>query len=248
MMATGTYAVFRRELQGYFTSPLAPVFAIAFISLSGLFAFYFGAFFERGQADLEPFFTFHPWLFLFLAPAISMRLWADEHNHGTIELLLTLPIPPVQAVLGKFLAAWCFMCLVIALTAPMWATVNYLGNPDNGVIFTGYLASMLMAGAFLAVGSCISAANNNQITAFILTVVVCLVLLLAGFPMVLDFFREWAPQAIVDAIAGLSFLTHYESLSRGVVRLNDLVYFLLTIGCFLYATVILLDLQRGNNG
>lgn len=236
----------RRELAGYFATPLAYVFIVIFLALTGAFTFYLGGFYERGQADLAPFFNFHPWLYLFLVPAISMRLWSEERKSGSIELLMTLPVTMWQAVLGKFLAAWAFTAVALALTFPIWITVNYLGNPDNGVIVAGYLGSLLMAGAFLAIGSCISAANRNQVVAFIVTVAICFVFLLAGFPLVLDFFSGWAPQAVVDTIAGLSFLTHFASISKGVLDLRDILYFLLVIGTWLYATAVVIDLKKAD--
>ncbi|QXP92507.1 ABC transporter permease subunit [Methylococcus capsulatus] len=238
--------LFQRELRSYFATPVAYVFIVIFLLLSGAFTFYLGRFYERGQADLEPFFQFHPWLYLFLVPAVAMRLWADERKSGTIELLLTLPVTMGQAVLAKFLAAWSFVALALALTFPIWITVNYLGDPDNGVIVTGYLGSLLMAGAYLAIGACLSAATRSQVVAFILSVVVCFLFLLAGFPLVLDLFRAIAPQSLVDAIAGLSFLSHFNGISRGVIDLRDLIYFLLTIGFWLYANAIVIDLKKAD--
>jgi ABC-2 type transport system permease protein len=238
--------VFRRELRSYFVTPVAYVFIVIFLILSGAFTFYLGNFYERGQADLQPFFTFHPWLYLFLVPAVSMRLWSEERKSGTIELLLTLPLTMWQAVVGKFLAAWAFIAIALVLTFPVWITVNYLGDPDNGVILAGYVGSLLMAGAFLAIGSCLSAATRNQVVAFILTVVLCFLLLLAGFPMVLDFFRSWAPQGLVDAIAGLSFLTHFASIGKGVLDLRDIIYFVLMIGVWLYASAVVIDLKKAD--
>lgn len=239
-------AVFRRELASYFATPLAYVFVVIFLVLAGAFTFYLGSFYERGQADLASFFNFHPWLYLFLVPAVAMRLWAEERRSGSIELLLTLPVRPGAAVVAKFLAAWAFVGIALALTFPIWITVNWLGDPDNGAIVAGYLGSLLMAGAFLAIGSCLSAATRSQVIAFILTVVVCFLLLLAGFPLVLDVFRAWAPAALVDAIASLSFLTHFESLSKGVVDLRDLLYFAMTIGAWLYATTLVLEMKKAD--
>jgi ABC-2 type transport system permease protein len=233
-----------RELRAYFATPLAYVFLVIFLVLTGWFTFYMGGFYERGQADLAPFFNFHPWLYLFLIPAIAMRLWAEERKSGSIELLMTLPVTMAQAVLGKFLAAWCFIAVSLALTFPIWITVNYLGDPDNGVILAAYIGSLLMAGAFLAIGACISAANKNQVVAFIITLVVCFAFLLSGFPGVLDFFSGWAPQVIVDAVAELSFLTHFNSISKGVLDLRDILYFLLVISAWLYANAIVLDLNK----
>jgi ABC-2 type transport system permease protein len=238
--------VFRRELASYFATPVAYVFIVIFLLLAGWFTFYLGGFFERGQADLVPFFSFHPWLYLFLIPAVAMRLWAEERKSGSIELLLTLPITMLQAVLGKFLAAWAFVGIALALTFPLWITVNYLGDPDNGAILAGYLGSLLMAGAFLAIGSCISAATRNQVVAFILTVVVCLVLLLAGLPMVLNVLGVVLPQFLVDAIASLSFLTHFQAIGKGVIDLRDLLYFGLMIGFWLYANAVVIDLKKAD--
>lgn len=240
------WAVCRRELLSYFATPVAYVFIVIFLVLASTFTFYLGNFYERGQADLSPFFTFHPWLYLFLVPALSMRLWAEERKSGSIELLVTLPLELWEAVLGKFLAAWAFTLLAIALTFPLWITVNYLGAPDNGAIFAAYIGSGLMAGGFLAAGSCISATTKNQVVAFILAVVASFLLLLAGFPLVLDVFSGWAPQALVDAIASLSFLTHFQSISRGVIDLRDLVYFALLIAACLYANTIVLAITRGD--
>lgn len=239
-------ALFRRELRSYFATPVAYVFIVIFLVLMGTFTFYLGGFYERGQADLRPFFNFHPWLYLFLVPAISMRLWAEERKSGSIELLMTLPITPWQAVLGKFLAAWAFTGIALALTFPIWITVNYLGEPDNGAIFTGYIGSFLMAGGFLAIGACVSAFTRNQVIAFVISVVVCFGFLLSGFPLVLDVFSGWLPQFVVDGIASLSFLTHFANISRGVIDFRDLVYFGLVIGTFLYANTIVLQWKQAD--
>jgi ABC-2 type transport system permease protein len=216
------------------------VFIVIFLVLMGAFTFYLGNFYERGQADLGPFFIFHPWLYLLLVPAIAMRLWAEERKTGSIELLMTLPITPWQAVLGKYLAAWAFTGVALLLTFPIWITVNYLGDPDNGAIVAAYIGSFLMAGGFLAIGACLSATTRNQVIAFVITIVVCFVFLASGFPMVLDFFTSWAPQILVDGIASLSFLTHFESISKGVIDLRDLIYFGFLILAFLYANTIVL--------
>ncbi len=236
--------IMRRELSGYFATPLAYIFILIFLVLANWFTFYLGGLFERGQADLNPFFNFHPWLYLFLIPALSMRLWAEERKSGSIELLMTLPVTLWQAVLGKFLAAWLFAAIALALTFPLWITVNYLGAPDNGAILAAYVGSLLLAAGFLAIGSCMSAVTRNQVVAFILGVVVCFVFLLAGFPMVLDAFRGWAPQTLVDGIASLSFLTHYESIAKGVIDFRDLLYFGMLIAYFLLATVVVLDVRK----
>jgi ABC-2 type transport system permease protein len=238
--------VARRELSGYFATPVAYVFLVIFLVMTGIFTFYLGNFYERGIADLDPFFRFHPWLYLFLVPAISMRLWAEERRSGTIELLLTLPLTTTQAVLGKYLAAWLFLGLALVLTLPMWITVNYLGEPDNGVVLSGYLGSWLMAGAFLAIGSCLSALTRNQVVAFILSVVVCFLFLLSGLPMVMNLFNAWAPQFVLDGIANLSFLKHFADISKGVIDLRDLVYFVLVVGCWLTANVIVLEMKKAD--
>ncbi len=239
-------ALFRRELQSYFATPVAYVFIVIFLVLMGTFTFYLGGFYERGQADLRAFFNFHPWLYLFLVPAIAMRLWAEERKTGSIEMLMTLPVTPWQAVLGKYLAAWAFTAIALFGTLPIWLTVNYLGDPDNGVIFAAYCGSLLMAGGFLAIGACISALTRNQVIAFVLSVVVCFGFLLSGFPLVLDLFAGWAPQVLVDGIASLSFLTHFSNISRGVIDLRDLVYFGLLIGAFLYANTIVLQWKQAD--
>ncbi len=238
--------VLRRELASYFVTPVAYVFVVIFLIMSAAFTFYMGGFYEREIADLEPFFRFHPWLYLFLVPAIGMRLWAEERKSGTVELLLTLPITPTEAVVGKFLAAWFFIGLALLLTFPIWITVNILGNPDNGVIVAAYIGSWLMAGGFLAISACLSAATRNQVVAFILSVVVCFLFLLSGLPMVLDLFRGWLPQAMIDGIANLSFLVHFSSISRGVLDLRDLLYFGLVIGFWLMANQIVLELKKAD--
>ena len=239
-------ALFTRELRSYFATPVAYVFIVIYLVLMGTFTFYLGQFFERGQADLSSFFNFHPWLYLFLVPAISMRLWAEERKTGSIELLMTMPITAWQAVLGKYLAAWAFTGIALALTFPVWITVNYLGDPDNGAILAGYVGSMLMAGGFLAIGACLSATTRNQVIAFVITIVVCFGFLLSGFPMVLDLFSGWAPQALVDGIASMSFLTHFANISKGVIDFRDLVYFGLLIGAFLYANTIVLQWKQAD--
>ncbi|MGY6517906.1 MAG: ABC transporter permease subunit [Lysobacteraceae bacterium] len=237
-------AVFRRELASYFATPVAYVFIVIFLLLAGIVTFYLGGWFERGQADLQPFFAFHPWLYLFLVPAVSMRMWAEERRGGTIELLLTLPVTVGQAVWAKFLAAWLFIGIALALTFPLWITVNWLGDPDNGVIAAGYLGSLLLAGAFLAVGSCLSALTRNQVVSFVLTVMVGFVLLLAGFPIVLDFVAAVAPAGVVDAVARMGFLTHFAAISRGVLNLRDVLFFLASIGFWLYACTLVVEMRK----
>lgn len=237
-------AIFKRELGGYFTTPIAYVFAAIFVFLSGVFAFYLGNFFERGQADLQSFFQFHPWLYLFLIPALAMRLWAEERRSGTIELLMTLPVSMGQAVIGKFLATWAFSGLALALTFPMWITVNVLGEPDNGVILASYVGSLLMAGAFLAIGACVSALTRNQVIAFVVSAVICLAFVLAGYPLVLDLVAAVAPEVLVETIAGFSFLAHFDAISKGVIDLRDLVYFVTLIVFWLFANAVFIDLRK----
>jgi len=236
--------IFKRELTSYFLAPQAFVFVIIFLMLSGFFTFEMGNFYFRGQADLEPFFSYHPWLYLFLVPAMAMRVWSEEHKSGSIELLLTLPLTVGDAVLGKFLAAWVFTGVALALTFPIWITVNYLGNPDNGVILAAYAGSWLMSGAFLAVGCCLSSATKSQVVAFILSVTVCLVFILVGFSMVLDSFHGWLPSIVFDALAQLSFLTHFDAISRGVLDLRDILFFIVFIIFWLIATMLVIDIKK----
>jgi len=239
-------AIFKREFSGYFSTPIAYVFIVIFLFLTGAFTFYIGGFYERNQADLEPFFRFHPWLYLFLIPAIAMRLWSEERKSGTIELIMTLPVPIYQVVVGKFLAAWCFTTVAVILTFPVWITVNYLGSPDNTVILASYIGSLLMAGGFLAIGSCVSALSKSQVIAFVISLVISFLFLLSGFPLVLDFFSGWAPQAVVDAIASFSFLTHFESIKKGVIDLRDIIYFAALISFWLYANVVIIDAKKAS--
>jgi ABC-2 type transport system permease protein len=234
----------RREFWAYFSTPLATVFLIIFVALTGAFAFYVGNFFERGQADLISFFSYHPWLYLLLVPAIAMRLWAEERKSGTIELLMTLPISPWEAILGKFLAAWAFIGVGLMLTFPIWITVNVLGSPDNGIILASYLGSFLTAGAFLAIGSCISALTKNQVIAFIVSALICFLLVMSGFELVLNAFRAWAPAVVVSAIQGLSFLTHYEDFTKGIISLPGTVFYLSLIGFALFANKIIIDQKK----
>ncbi len=237
--------VLKRELAGYFATPVAYVFICIFLVLAGVFTFYVGNFYERQQADLVPFFSFHPWLYLFLIPAISMRLWSEERKSGTLELLMTLPLSRWDIVLGKFLAAWLFAGVALLLTFPVWITVNFLGNPDNGVIVASYLGSWLMAGGFLAIGSCMSALTRSQVVAFVLCGFVTLMFVMAGFPLVLDVVRGWLPLTLVDMVASLSFLTHFNAISRGVLSLQDFFYFMSMIVVWLFATSIVLDVKKG---
>ncbi len=236
--------VARRELRGYFATPLAYIFIVIFLALTGAFAFYVGGFFTREQADLEPFFIYHPWLYLMLIPAIAMRLWAEERKTGTIEVLMTLPVTTAQAVLGKYFAAWVFSAIALALTFPMWITVNVLGNPDNGVILASYVGSLLMAGAFLAIGSCISALTKNQVIAFIVAATMCFLFTLSGLDLVLNFFRAWSPELLVRTIASMSFLTHFTAVTKGVIELRDILFFSSLIVFWLFANVVVVDLRK----
>lgn len=238
--------LFRREFSSFFATPVAYVFILIFLMLSGVFTFNIGSFYERGQADLLPFFNFHPWLYLFLVPAMAMRAWSEERKSGTIELLMTLPITPWQATLAKFLAGWAVLGLSLLLTFPLWLTVNYLGTPDNGIIFAAYLGSWLMSGAFLAIGVCMSALTKSQVIAFILSVVVCFLFVLSGSGVVLDTFQGWLPAMMLDTIASFSFMTHFESMSKGIIALNNLVYFLLVIAVWLYASLVIIERKKAD--
>lgn len=241
---TMMWPIFKREFAAYFATPLAYVFIVIFLFAMGAFTFYIGHFYDNGIADLSVFFGYHPWLYLFLVPAISMRLWAEERRTGTMELLLTLPVPLWAAVAGKYLAAWAFTGIALLLTFPIWLTVNYLGSPDNGVILAGYAGSFLMAGGFLAIGSAISATTSNQVIAFVVSVLVCFLITISGAPLVLDFFRAWAPLTLVTAVSSFSFLTHFLAISSGVIDLRDVIYFFSLIALFLTANTVLIDLRK----
>ncbi len=234
----------KRELTGYFASPVAFVFIVIFLILSGFFSFMVGGFFERGQASLEAFFAWHPWLYLFLVPAVGMRMWSEERRLGTIELLLTMPVTPWQAIVGKFVASWAVVALALVLTFPMWITVNYLGNPDNGVILAGYVGSFLMGGAYLSITAMTSAMTRNQVVAFIVSVVLSLFLILAGYPPVTNMLVSWAKPWIVEAIASFSVMTHFESLQKGVLDSRDILYFLSVMGFSLFTTSVIVRTHR----
>ena len=236
--------VFAREFKSYFATPLAFVFLVIFLFAMGAFTFYLGHFYDNGVADLTVFFGYHPWLYLFLVPALAMRLWAEERRSGTMELLLTLPVPLWATVLGKFLAAWAFAGLALLLTFPIWITVNYLGQPDNGVILASYIGSFLMAGAYLSIGACVSAATSNQVIAFIVSVVICFLFTISGAPLVLDAFRGWAPLPLVEAISSFSFLAHFAAITAGVIDLRDLIFFFSLMGLFLAANMLIVDLRK----
>jgi len=240
-----TLIVARRELAGYFATPVAYVFIVIFLVLSGALTFTLGGFFARGQADLSPFFNFVPWLFLFLVPALTMRLWAEERRLGTIELLLTLPITQWQAVVGKFLAAWAFCAVALALTFPLWVTINLLGNPDNGVVLAGYAGCLMMAGAYLAIGAALSAATKNQVIAFVLAVAVCFVFAAAGSPIVTDFLSLRVP-FLAETARGLSLTERFNGFARGVIALRDIVFFASFILFFLFLNAVVLDHRKAD--
>lgn len=235
--------IVRRELQSYFTTPLAYIFVAVFLGLAGLFTFKLGNFYEARQANLSAFFLWHPWLYLFLVPAISMRLWAEERKSGTIELMFTLPVTLGQAVVGKFLAGWGLLLVALVLTFPIAWTAFALGDPDNGQVIAGYIGSFLMAGAYLAVGCCISAWTKNQVISFVISLVVCFLFMVAHFPVVTDLFAQ-GPQWLVNAVDSMSFIAHFEAIGRGVIELKDVVFFLSMIGIWLYACAAVLDYKK----
>jgi len=236
--------IVKRELASYFNSPVAYVFLVIFLLMTGFFTFTAGNFFERGEASLAAFFGWHPWVYLVLVPAVGMRLWAEERRSGTLELLLTMPVAPWQAIVAKFLASWIFLAVALALTFPAVITVNVLGDPDNGVILAGYVGSLFLAGAYLAITCMTSAMTRNQVVAFILAVVICLFLILAGFNPVTDLMVRWASPALVDTIAAFSVVTHFDGFQRGVIDLRDLVFFLSVIGFALFATGVIIRGHR----
>jgi len=238
------WTIARRELTAYFISPVAYVFLVIFLLLTGFFTFTVGAFFERGEASLASFFVWHPWLYLVLVPAVGMRVWSEERRAGTIELLLTMPVATWQAILAKFLASWVFLAIALALTFPVVLTVNYLGSPDNGVIVAGYLGSLLLAGAYLAISCMTSAMTRNQVVAFILAVVICLFLILCGFAPVTGLMTRWASPALVDTVASFSVVTHFNGFERGVIDTRDLLFFFSVIGYALFATGVIIRSHR----
>lgn len=233
----------KRELAGYFSSPVAYVFIVIFLLLSGFFTFMVGGFFERGEASLVSFFMWHPWFYLFLVPAVGMRLWAEERRVGTLELLLTMPVTAWQAIVGKFVASWLFLGLALGLTFPLVITVNYLGSPDNGVILAGYLGSLLMAGSYLAISCLTSALTRNQVVSFIIAVVLCLFLILAGFPPVTNLLARWSV-TLVELVASFSFITHFEGFQKGMLDSRDVIFFLSVIGFSLFTTGVILRGHR----
>ena len=240
-----SWAISKRELRAYFRTPLAYVFIVIFVALNGVTAFYFGALFDRGQADMQPLFGFLPWLYLFLIPAVAMRLWAEERKAGTLELLMTLPVSTFDAVFGKFLAAWIFAGIALSLTFPVWITVNYLGNPDNGVIIASYLGGFLMAGSYLAIGGFVSAMTRNQVIAFVIGAAVIFLFMMSGLELVQSAFRGWAPELVIDLVRSFSFLVHYDAIIRGVIDIRDMIFFISIIGVFLFANMVVVDLKKG---
>ena len=244
---TNIKTIAKRELGGYFASPVAYVFIVIFLLLCGFFTFMLGGFFERREASLVSFFLWHPWLYLFLVPAVGMRLWSEERRLGTMELLLTMPVTGWQAIVGKFLASWLFLALALVLTFPVVISVNYLGSPDNGVILCAYIGSFLLAGAYLAVGCLTSAMTRNQVISFILSVVICLFLILAGWPPVTNLLIRWAPSALVDFVSSFSVIPHFDGFQKGVLDSRDIIFFFSIIGFALFTTgVVIRNLRSGH--
>ncbi len=238
------YFIFKRELATYFFTPVAYIFLVIFLAALGSFTFFLGSFFTRGQADLQVFFSFHPWVYLFLIPAIGMRLWSEERKTGTIELLMTLPITTFEIVIAKFLAAWFFSLIALCLTFPMWISVNVLGSPDNGVIFASYIGSFLMSGALISLVSCISASTKSQVIAFILSVSISFIFLMAGLDIILSVFKSWAPAIIINIISSLSILSNFQQITKGVIDLRELIFFISMILGFLFVNKYLIELKK----
>ena len=242
--ASNVKAIAKRELGAYFASPIAYVFIVIFLLLAGFFTFSVGQFFELGEASLTSFFYWHPWLYLFLVPAVGMRLWSEERRQGTMELLLTMPVTTWQAILGKFLASWAFLAIALLLTFPIVLTVNYLGDPDNGIVFAGYIGSLLLAGAYLAISSMTSAMTRNQVVSFIVSVVICLFLIIAGFGPVTDMLTNWGSAALVDTVASFSVITHFDPFQKGIVDIRDVIFFLSVIAFALFTTDVIIRAHR----
>jgi ABC-2 type transport system permease protein len=236
----------RREFSSFFNTPVAYVFIAIFLIMSGFMTFNLGGFYERGQADLMPFFNFHPWLYLFFVPAFAMRAWSEERRSGSIELLMTLPIKPMQAMIAKFVSAWLVLGLALVLTIPLWLTVNYLGQPDNGVIFASYVGSWLMAGAFLAIGICMSATTQSQVVAFILSVSISFLFLLSGTESFISAFKGLVSPSVIDVISSLSFLQHFDAMVKGVIAMTDLIYFMLVIVVWLIAGLFIIEEKKAS--
>ncbi len=239
-------AIFKREFKSYFESPVAYVFMVVFLVLMGFLTFNVTNFYERQLADLQPFFLWFPWVFLLLIPASCMGLWADERRSGTIELLLTMPITMTEAILGKFLAAWAFIAIGVAMTFPIIITTCFLGSPDIGVIITGYIGTVLMAGAYVSVGMLTSSMTRSQVIGFVLALVVCLFLIIAGWPPITNFLVSWAPAWLIETVAAFSFMPHYESMQRGVLDLIDVTYYISVMVFFLTATHVVVDSRKSS--
>lgn len=241
---SAAWVIAKREFASFFVTPVGYIFIFIFLSLSGVFTFMFGRLYERGEADLLPFFDFHPWLYLFLVPAIAMRTWSEERRSGTIELIMTLPLATFNIVIGKFLAAWSVLGVCLILTFPIWMSINYLGNPDNGVIIASYLGSWLMSGAFLALSMCMSALTKNQIVAFVLAIVVCFLFVLIGSPIIVNLLTDWAPNWVIDTVTSLSFLSNFQDIAKGVINASNVVFFIITIVICLIANQLIIDYKK----
>ncbi len=239
------YVIFKREFRSYLHSPIIYVFLIFFLILNGVFTFKVGSFYEFGQADLRSFFMWHPWLYLFLIPAVSMRLWSEERKSGSIELLFTLPVGMIEAMLGKFLAAWVITTVALLLTFPMILTVVYLGNPDLGLVFAGYIGSIFLSGGYLAIGSLFSASTKSQVVSFIITFATCLFLVLIGFEPFVKFFQDMHfPLWLLEQIGNLSFFTHFMSMQKGILDFQDIFYFASIIGVSLFGGALILENRK----
>ena len=236
----------KREFMSFFATPVAYVFIAIFLIMSGIMTFSLGGLYERGQADLLPFFNFHPWLYLFLVPAFAMRSWSEERRSGSIELLMTLPVTALQAMIAKFVAAWLVLGLALVFTFPLWITINYLGEPDNGIVLAAYIGSWLMAGAFLAIGICMSALSKSQVVAFILSVTISFLFVLSGTEAVIQAFQGWLPTAAIDVIASLSFLQHFDAIAKGVISAKDVGYFVIVIAAWLYAGLVIIEDRKAH--
>ncbi len=234
--------IFKREFLGYFRSPVAYVFLIAFLIASVALAFSrYGGFYRSNQASLDTYFQFYPWLYLFLVPAVGMRLWSEEKRSGTVELLFTLPVTTLEAVLGKFFAAWTFLSLGVLLSFPMALTVAYLGDPDWGVMIASYIGAILMAGGFLGVCSLTSAMTKNQVISFVLSLVACAVLIFLGLSGFTDSLSTIFPVSIADAVSNFSFITHFDAFTKGIIDPRDVIFFLSLIGFTLFLNVVVLE-------
>ena len=236
-----TMSVFRREFAAYFATPVAAVFIVMFVAIAALLSFQMAGLYTRGQADLRSFFQWQPWLGMFFMPALGMRLWSDERRSGSIELLMTLPLTTRDMVLGKFLAAWAFACVALLLTTPLWITIAWLGEPDHGVILAGYIASAMLFATLLSVSVCLSACTRNSVVAFVLSVAACFLLLLTGFAIVQDFFAQWSSKWVIESLASMSAMTHFNGLTRGVFDARDVLYPISVVFALLWVNVLLLD-------